>query len=334
MAYASNNRPTINDVAEAAGVSKGTVSRVINGHNWVSPSSRAAVLDAIEQLGFVPNRSAQNLAFARSNCVACVLSEPISMLAENTVFTSRLEGVTKQLTMRGKSAVLMFADQDEERAHVVRHAQARHVDGAILISADPDDPLIPLLTEADVPFVTTGRLFEEPRPGLPYVATDDRMGATQAVEHLLGIGRERIGIIAGPLASAGARVRLDAARGILDGPERVAVAGAFTRADGYAACRDLLERFPDVDGLFVAADVLAIGAMRCLHESGRTIPNDLAVVGFDDIPAAAGLNPPLTTVAPVPGGAESVVETILGRIDGRDMPSVDVPTRLVRRASA
>ncbi|TMR24796.1 LacI family transcriptional regulator [Nonomuraea turkmeniaca] len=330
----AHNRPTINDVAEAAGVSKGTVSRVINGHNWVSPPARAAVLAAIERLGFVPNRSAQNLAFARSNCVACVLSEPIGVLAENTVFTTRLEEVTKQLTVRGKSAVLMFADQDEQRAHVVRHAQARHVDGAILMSADPDDPLIPLLTEGDVPLVTAGRLFDEPRPGLPHVTVDDRMGATQAVEHLLGLGRERIGVIAGPLVSAGARARLDAARGLLDGPDRVAVAGAFTQADGYAACRDLLERFPEVDGLFVAADVLAIGAVRCLHELGRIIPDDLAVVGFDDIPAVAALHPPLTTIAPGPGGAEALVETILARIDGRDMPSVDVPTRLVRRASA
>ncbi len=330
----ARHRPTINDVAEAAGVSKGTVSRVINGHNWVSPHARAAVLAAIERLGFVPNRSAQNLAFARSNCVACVLSEPISVLTENTVFTTRLEEVVKQLTVRGRSAVLMFADEDEQRTHVVRLAQARHVDGAILMSADPGDPLIPLLTEADVPLVAAGQLFDEPRPGLPHVAVDDRMGATQAVEHLLGLGRERIGVIAGPLASAGARARLDAARGLLDGPDRVAVAGAFTQADGHAACGDLLERFPEVDGLFVAADVLAIGAVRRVHESGRRIPDDLAVVGFDDIPAVAELHPPLTTIAPCPGGAEALVETILARIDGRDMPSVDVPTRLVRRASA
>lgn len=330
----SSRRPTINDVAATAGVSKGTVSRVLNGKNWISPDTRAAVHAAVDSLGYIPNGNAQNLARERTNCIALVFSEPTLLLAQNAIFATVLERLTSELTARGYSAVLMFAHQEQQRPHVLNQVQRRHVDGVIMLTGNADDPIIPMLSETGIPMVTTGPV----RRGstLLYSGVDDAMGSTQAIEHLLSLGRSRIGIITGPVLSYGSELRLSAGRdalGVLDDPARIEVAAQFTAAEGYERAKTVLARCPDLDALYVASDVLAQGAMAYVRESGRRIPQDVAIVGFDNISTAETLDPPLTTIAPTETDT-SVVTLILDLIDGLPVQSIDVPTRLVRRESA
>ncbi|ACZ21362.1 transcriptional regulator [Sanguibacter keddieii DSM 10542] len=323
-------RVTIDDVARLAGVSKATVSRHLNGKSWVSPDATRAVGEAIEALGYVPNGSAQKLAKQRTDYVGCVFSEPMLSLSENPVFAVLLQDITRELSVSGRSTVLLFAQTPEEEERVLHYARARHVDGIIIMTPVAGSRLLTELVRTGFPTVTTGPVSDDPDWPVPYAGVDDAMGSTQAVEHLLETGRRAIGVVSGPLRTPGAHTRLQAAVDALDGApaERVEEAAAFTVAAGYEAARVLLERCPDLDALYVASDVLAIGAADYLQRSGRRIPEDVALVGFDNV----ATNPPLTTVAPV-GSGTSPAALITDLLDGKTVRSVLNPTMLVRRTS-
>jgi DNA-binding LacI/PurR family transcriptional regulator len=332
--------PTLDAVAVLAGVSRATVSRVINDSPRVSPEAREAVLSAVAELRYVPNRMARSLVTRRTDTIALVLNEPNTQVFSDPFFASIVRGVSATLADTDLNLVLLTARDEREQQKVGRYARQGHVDGVILMSVHSEDPLPDLLAEAGVPLVLCGRPFGD-RP-VAYVDADNRGGAAVATAHLAGLGRRRIATVTGPLDMiAGVDrhagyVEALAAAGLPHRPELVAE-GDFTVAGGQRAMEELLARVPDLDAVFVASDPMAFGALRALREAGRRVPEDVAVVGFDDAAVAEVCDPPLTTVAqPLADMTPLLTELLLRQIEGVGGPAESriCRTHLVRRASA
>ena len=330
-------RPTIDDVARVAGVSRGTVSRVLNGGRYVSPAALRAVELAMTETGYVVNTSARALVTRRSGAIAVVLSEPQERLFEDPNFSTLLRAASQRLAESDLSMVLMIAGNADERDRVARFARAGHVDGALLISTHAGDPIFDELQAAGVPIVACGRPLDR-GDAIPFVAADDREGARQMVRYLRESGRARIGTITGPLDTPGGRDRLAGYRDVL-GDEaveaRIVPAREYTYKAGEEAMERLLGRAADLDAVFVASDLVAAGALATLRRAGRTVPDDIAVAGFDDSQIAIATTPPLTTIRhPLDQVAHTMVDMVVKHIAGEPVASQLVPTELVRRESA
>ncbi|HEY8984969.1 MAG TPA: LacI family DNA-binding transcriptional regulator, partial [Streptomyces sp.] len=292
--------PTIHDVAREAGVSRGTVSRVLNGGHYVSPSAQEAVNAAIHRTGYVVNRHARSLITGRSDSVGFLLTEPQERFFEDPNFNVLLRGCTQALAAHDVPLLLMLAGTEDERRRITRYITAGHVDGVLLVSSHSGDPIAQELREAGVPLVACGKPIGIGSK-VSYVAADDRDGARDMVRHLLGLGRRRVGVVTGPLDTPGGVERLAGYREVLAEAglaydERLVVSGDYSRASGEAGARALLERVPGLDAVFVASDLMAQGVLTVLRESGRRVPQDVAVGGFDDSPAAVAASPALTTI--------------------------------------
>ncbi|MGX5655735.1 LacI family DNA-binding transcriptional regulator [Geodermatophilus nigrescens] len=331
--------PTLDEVAELAGVSRATVSRVVNGSPKVRPEARRAVEAAVAQLHYVPNPMARSLVTRRTDTIALVLSESNAQVFSDPFFARVFRELSESLADTEMNLVLLAARGEREQEKVGRFVRQGHVDGVVLVSPHRDDTLPRMLDEAGVPLVLSGR----PPDGrdLCYVDADNTGGARTATEHLLGSGRRRVATVTGPQdmiagldRHAGYREALEAAGLPVD--ERLVAEGDFTEAGGARAMAALLERAPDLDAVFVASDPMAVGALRALREAGRTVPGDVAVVGFDDAAVAATCDPPLTTVAqPLEDMTRLMKELLLSQVEGQEGVRARVcPTRLVRRASA
>ncbi len=329
------SRATIKDVAETAGVSRGTVSRVLNGGRYVSPEAFAAVNQAIRTTGYRTNHHARSLVTGKANSIAFVLTEPGQLLFENPIFGILLLACTRAAASRNLPVVLMVAGDPQELRRTTDYIAAGHVDGAVLVSTHAGNPLITALMAEGVPLVAAGAPlgFES---ALGYVEADEVGGARTMTRHLLGRGRTRIATITGPLDTSGGARRLEGYRlelGDAFDPTLVAH-GDWSRASGKAAMLELLERRPDIDAVFAASDLMADGAMTVLAESGRRVPEDVAVGGFDDFGLAATLDPPLTTMRqPLDRIAEEIVRLLLDVIDGRGRAAITLPVSLVVRSS-
>jgi DNA-binding LacI/PurR family transcriptional regulator len=334
---ATRRGPTIDDVARVAGVSRGTVSRVLNGGHYVSPAAQRAVEMAMTETGYVVNTSARALVTRRSNAVAVVLSEPQERLFEDPNFSVLLRSASQRLAESDLSMVLMIAGNADERDRVARFARAGHVDGALLVSTHAGDPIFDELKAARVPVVACGKPLDR-EDKIPFVAADDREGARQMVHFLRESGRERIATITGPLDTSGGRDRLAGYRDVLgdEAPEaRIVPARQYTYKAGEEAMERLLGRAPDIDAVFVASDLLAAGALASLRRAGRTVPDDIAIGGFDDSQIALATAPPLTTIRnPLDLVAVTMVDMVIKHIAKEPIESQLVPTVLVRRESA
>jgi len=334
---AQRRGPTMEDVAIVAGVSRGTVSRVLNGAFHVSPESLAAVQAAMRETGYVVNQSARSLVTRRSGAVAFVLSEPQDRLFEDPVFNVLLRACTQILGEEDCSLVLMLASTPQERSRVMRFVRGGHVDGVLLVSTHGGDPLATQLDAAGLPVVVCGRPLD---PGLrmPYVAADDRGGARLITQYLLDQGRQRIATVAGPDDTAGGVERLAGYRDVLGHralARCIVRASDFSIAAGNAAMTELLAGCPELDAVFVASDLLAVGALEALHAAGRRVPDDVLVGGFDDSAIAPATRPPLTTVRqPLAQVAAEMVEVLMQLIAGHPASSRVLATELVRRGSA
>ena len=332
-------RPTIEDVAAEAGVSRGTVSRVLNGGVNVSPAALAAVNKAIKQTGYVVNHHARSLVTQRSRSVAFVLCEPQEKFFEDPNFPTLLRGCTQALAEFDVPLLLSIAGTEEERERVVRFIAAGHIDGALLISTHAGSPVIDRLNGLGTPAVACGLPIGH-EYDLAYVAVNEAEGARQATAHLARLGRRRIATVTGPMDTPGGRDRLKGYRDALqtaglDPDDALVAHGDYTQASGEAAMTKLIEANPDLDGVFVASDLMAVGALDALARSGRRVPDDVAVVGFDDSPAALAARPQLTTVRqPWRRISEEMVRLLLARLDGQEPAAVILPTELVVRASA
>lgn len=312
--------PTLEDVARAAGVSRATVSRVVNGVRNVDPAIQQAVQRAVAATGYVPNRAARSLVTRRSGAVALVVSgagADTDRVFQDPFFGRVVSGVVRALRPRGVHPVLLFADGVEDRAQVLAYLSQGGADGALLVTTDGRDPLPGMLAAAGLPAV----LFARPAPqvGLDWVDLRHREGGALAARHLLARGCGRLAAIGGPADVPASRERVAGFREALAGggaPVRVAEAD-FTLDGGEQAMRALLAEQPDLDGVFAANDLMAQGACLVLREHGRRVPDDVAVVGFDDSGAAVAARPRLTTVRqPVEDMAAEMVRLLLDRVAG------------------
>lgn len=232
----------------------------------------------------------------------------------------------------------MLAGTEDERRRIARYITAGHVDGVLLVSSHSGDPVAQELCAAGVPLVACGKPI-----GLgskvSYVAADDRDGARDMVRHLLSLGRRRIGVVTGPLDTPGGVERLAGYREVLTEAgvgldERLVVSGDYSRASGEAGAERLLAGAPDMDAVFVASDLMAQGVLATLRRAGRHVPDDIAVGGFDDSPAATAASPALTTIRqPWDRISNEMVRVLLAQIGGEDPAAVILPTELVRRES-
>jgi DNA-binding LacI/PurR family transcriptional regulator len=325
-------------VAAAAGVSKTTVSRVLTGSPRVSAEARAAVEQAIEQLGYVPNRAARSLVTRRTDTIALIVSEPETRLFSEPFFAGTVRGINLELAHTDYAFVLLSAEGDIGR--IERYIMNGHADGMILMSLHKQDPLLQLLTRTKTPVVMSGRPF--PGDTVPYVDADNRAGAAMAVQHFVATGRRHIATITGPADMPVGVDRLDGFRDALPANakkswRRMVAHGDFSEDSGERAMQELLDRAPELDAVFAASDLMAVGAMRALRASGRKVPDDVGVVGFDDSHAARLTDPQLTTVRqPIEEMGRSLARLLLTqwRDPAKRPASLIVPTELVVRGSS
>ncbi|WP_060882245.1 LacI family DNA-binding transcriptional regulator [Streptomyces scabiei] len=330
--------PTIHDVAREAGVSRGTVSRVLNGGHYVSPAAAEAVDAAIRKTGYVVNRHARSLITGRSDSIGFLLTEPQEKLFEDPNFNVLLRGCTQALAAHDIPLLLMVAGTADERRRITRYITAGHVDGVLLVSSHSGNPVAQELREAGIPLVQCGKPMA-PGSKVSYVAADDRDADRDMVRHLLSLGRRRVGVVTGPLDTPGGVDRLAGYKEVLGEAgigidERLIVSGDYSRASGEAGTDRLLERAPDLDAVFVASDLMAQGALAALRRAGRRVPEDVAVGGFDDSAAATEAVPALTTIRqPYDRISNEMVRVLLAQIGGEAPAAVILPTELVRRES-
>ncbi|MEZ0073843.1 LacI family DNA-binding transcriptional regulator [Planotetraspora sp. GP83] len=329
-------RPTLEAVAARAGVSRATVSRVVNGQVTVTPQIRDAVMRAVDELGYVPNSAARSLVTQRTDSIALVVSEPPTrVFSDDPMFSTVIRSASMELEAADKQVVLMLAGSPKSHARIERYIASGHVDGVMLISMHGADPLPAAIARMGVPVVSYGRPAVP--VALPYVDNDNVGGAEKAVRHLLGRGRRRIATIAGPQDMIAGQDRLAGYRNALRDSDRRSIVAVsdFTRESGATAMRQLLEDDPGLDAVFAGNDLMAIGALQSLRQAGRRVPDDVAVVGFDDIEAARYTEPPLTTVRhPIIQQAGAMVRLLLGLFQGGPASPVILPTELVVRESA
>lgn len=341
----SGGRPTLEEVAARAGVGRGTASRVINGSPRVSAQTREAVEAAVAELGYVPNRAARALAGNRTDAIALVVPESETRFFAEPYFSDIVRGVGAALADTEMQLLLTLAGNDRERRRLAQYLTAHRVDGVLLVSVHADDPLPDLLEQLGMPSVISGR--RHAAETLPSVDSDNFEGARAAVDHFISRGRRNIATITGRLDVYGAQRRLDGYRKAiatagLDPDERLIAPADFSEEGGARAMRELLERRPDVDAVFAASDVMAAGARHVLRESGRRIPDDVALIGFDDSAVARHMDPPLTSVRqPVEEMGRTMTRVLLQEIASRssgdaarERPRIVLPTELVVRESS
>jgi LacI family transcriptional regulator len=287
---------TLEDIAKRAGVSRATVSRVINGENNVKEQTRVQVMEVIQQSNFQPNVAARSLAAGRTNVIGLVIPAGVSAIFTDPYFPLLIQGVSSACNSREYSVMLWLAEPEFERRMMRQILHSGLLDGVVVSSMLMEDPIVQSLHDSKKPFILVGR---HPKLDVNYLDVDNVNGAREATLHLLRLGHKRIATITGPQNMIAGNDRLQGyrqaleERGVAVRPELIAE-GDFSEAGGYAAMRRLLPHRPTA--IFTASDSMAEGALRALRESGLRVPQDVAIVGYDDMPTAARISPPLTTV--------------------------------------
>lgn len=332
-----SNKLTIVEIAKHAGVSRSTVSRVINDDPNVNDSTRAQVHAVIKKMGYHPNAAARGLAAGKTRVLGLVIPMGVAALFSDPYFPLLIQGISAACNQHNYSTMLWLAEPEFERRMIQQIVSSGLIDGVIVASALVDDPMIDALTARSIPFVLVGR--HPTRDGITYVDVDNRNSSRDAVLHLLRLGYRRIATITGPLNMIAGVDRLEGyrealkARGTVPDPTWM-VEGDFSEGGGYAGMKRLLPAHPDA--VFVASDAMALGALRALREVGQRVPDDVAIVGYDDMPFAARTEPPLTTVRqPIHRAGFVAAETLMDLIvEGSAGPRrVILPTELVIRES-
>jgi len=331
-------RPTINDVATAAGVSKGAVSFALNDRPGLAPDTRRRILAVAEELGWSPSPRARALSVSRALAVGLVVARPPEVLRADAFFPSFIAGLETVLSRRGHALLLQVVEHDDAAAYR-RLAQEGRVDGVFVTDLGIDDERPALLAELGLPAVIIGPGLEQPygaqQSGL---AVDDAPGITAAVEHLVGLGHTRLAHVSGPLSMVHGRSRRDAwsralrAAGL---PEGVCVEADFSAESGAAATRELLDLAEPPTAIVFANDLMAMAGLSLALSRGVDVPGELSVTGFDDMEIAAHLQPSLTSVnTDVVAWGRAAATRLLELIHEEPPTPVDLPTaRLVVRSS-
>ncbi len=327
---------TLEDIARLSGVSRSTVSRVINADSNVKDETRQKVLQVIQNINFQPNLAARGLAAGRTNIIGLVIPASVAVIFTDPYFPLLIQGVSGACNAHNHSVMLWLAEPEYERRTIRQILHNGLVDGVIVSSTLMDDPIVKSLYESKMPFILIGR---HPTLDVNYLDVDNVRAAREATQHLMRLGRKRIATITGPKNQIASYDRYQGyVKGLSDRnqpvlPELVAE-GDWTEAGGYTAMRRLIPHKPDA--VFAANDVMAAGALSALREAQLRVPEDVAVVGFDDTPNASRTQPPLTTMRqPIQSMGSLAVETLIDIIDhpGSETRRIVVATELVIRSS-
>jgi LacI family transcriptional regulator len=331
---------TIRDVARVANVHPGTVSRALNEETraLVNPETAERVIRAAEELGYRPNRFARGLKTSRSHTIGVLIPD-----ITNPLFPPILRGIEDRLDEAGYTSLIVNTDNDPDRERVSLDAmRARQVDGVIAATARLDRELLVELAEGETPLVLVNRSLED--QSVPAVTVDDRRGIALAVKHVTDLGHKRVGHVAGPQnLSTGHRRHMGfveamrAAR--LEAPPEVIRFGRyFTEEEGARACDELLDAVPDLTAIVAGNDLLAIGCYDTLEKRGLICPDDISVVGFNDMPFVDRLRPPLTSVRiPQREIGKVAADLLLAHLSGGDQTTEEIllePTLMARGSTA
>lgn len=319
-------RPTITDVARAAGVSKGAVSFAFNNRPGIAPETRQRILETARQLGWSPSSRARALSVSRSFAVGLVMARPPETLRADPFFPSFIAGLEAELSARDYALLLQIVPEHETELESYRRlAEGGRVDGVFVTDLHVDDPRPALLAELGLPAVIVGPALGE--AFWPAVGVDDGPGIVAAVEHLLALGHTRIGHVAGPASMVHGQSRRRAwaetlrTAGLPEGP---CVEADFSAEDGAAATRQLLDLPEPPTAIVYANDVMAIAGLAVAAARGIDVPGQLSVVGYEDTELGAHLQPPLTTVSTdVIGWGRAAAKRLLELVD--QAPPTDSP---------
>ena len=328
---------TLEDIGRLAGVSRSTVSRVINGQANVNADVRARVQEVIQRTGYTPNAVARSLVSGRTGVIGLVIPSRVHSLFEDPYFSRLIQGISTASNQSGTTlSLFLFQNEEEESALYPRVVTSGFLDGLILTATRMSDPLLARMAVGEIPLVIVGRPDVE---GVSYVDVDNRGGATKAATHLVDIGHERIGLVGAPVSTTAGLDRLNgfveglALRGKALHPD-LRADGDFSEESGYQAMMQLIPKAPDA--VFVASDTMAMGALRAVRDSGLSVPGDIALMGFDGFPGSGKSVPPLTTIhQPVSDTGARAVQMLNDLVTGAATAPISeiMPVELIVRES-
>jgi LacI family transcriptional regulator len=329
---------TLEDIAREVGVSRSTVSRVVNEHPNVRDDVRRRVLDVIQSTGYHPNAAARTLASQRSWMIGLVLPRSVSSFFTDPYFPHLTQGIAQACNQHNYTlGLFLVGTQEDEEKIFPRVARRGFLDGLLVQSGQIGEVLIDRLVGSNLPLVILGRPAHA--TNVSYIDVDNIAAVHSAVVHLIRLGYQRIATIAGPHNSTVSLDRMEGFRQALAErgrtfDEALVAEGDFSEASGYHAMQKLLAAKPDA--VFAASDIMAIGAMRAVREAGLRVPEDVAFVGFDDLPLATPPDPPLTTIRqPVYQFGTSAMEVLTDLIENGVQPArrIMMVTELIVRES-
>lgn len=328
---------TIRDIAKMANVSRTTVSRVLNNRPDVKPETRKLILELIEKHKYQPNAFAQAITSKKSSCIGLVIPYTVDYVLQNAFYAEVIRGISSELNKKGYYLLFCYAPKEEYVANMFKQ---KRTDGFILLSPGKlHKKLVAILNEVKAPFVSTSKVFDE--EGVIYADVDNYLGASIAVEHLISLGHRKIAFIlnsSGVLASSQDRLH-----GYQDTLTKYGITieknfveiGDTTINSGYTCMQRLLSHTEVPTAVFVAADMMAIGAIKAIKESGRKVPEDISVIGFDNIPLSEFLDPPLTTIKqPAFEKGEKAANILVKMLDNKkQIKSLLLDVELIKRKS-
>jgi len=329
---------TLEDIARQAGVSRSTVSRVINDQPNVSDAARNRVIEVVHRTGYLPNAAARTLASQRSLMIGLVLPQTVSSFFADPYYPHLTQGIAQACNQKNYTLALFLVETKEDEEKIFPRVSRRGLlDGVIVQASHHGDPMMTKLIDSSIPLVFAGRPFQANH--FSFIDIDNVSASYNAVNHLIRLGRKRIATIAGPSHST---VGIDRKAGYvkalkdrgLELDEALIVEGDFTEAGGYYAMQHLLFRKPDA--VFAASDIMAYGAMRAVKQANLHIPQDIALIGFDDLPLANASQLSLTTVRqPVIKFGVAAVELLIDLIENGTEPPrrIILETELIIRES-
>lgn len=329
-------RPTYSEIAKLAGVSEATVSRVLNKDGKVDKERIKAVTAAVKALGYNKNRAASALASGRSGLIAVVIDDDLSVF-QDPFWGTISNGISRVLMENEMQTILLVAPLEKIDSPVAQYLMRGEVDGVIFLQLQKDS-LIKKLAKQNLPLVVNGT----PHSNNPfsYVDSDNAGGAYSAVEYLVSQGRKAIALITGDLSNTAAEQRLDGYSAavklfeILESHSLIA-RGDWTRESGYSLAKTLMDENPELDAIFCSNDNMAFGAIAAIQEAGRSVPGDIAVIGFDDSFLAQNSHPGLTSVRQdIVGLGMEAAKMILATLRGEEVHSEILPCTLVIRETA
>jgi LacI family transcriptional regulator len=330
----------LEDIAKQAGVSRSTVSRVINNEPYVSEKTRTHVLEIIERLNFSPNHAARTLVTQRSRVIGVVIATTANVFfGDNSYFPMLLQGIAQSTNAEDYSMLLWLSRMDENREHFTQRITRNRIsDGLLIASITDTDPLFDRLVST-TPHIVMVECPMRFRDRISYVTIDNVHGGQIATEHLIDLGHRRIAHITGHMTISDGQDRLMGYKRALESASirfdpNLVTEGEFTYRAGYIAMKKLLPHKPDA--LFAAGDTTALGAMQAIQEAGMRVPDDIAIVGFDDLDVAIKATPQLTTIRqPIQEKGAVAARLLMDLIEGKaqNPHQVILPTQLVIRQS-